>query len=127
VIEGVSQVVVEVDDQDRALRFWTKTIEFELVQDAPYGDGGRWIEVRTRDRATILVLRPRPGSRPTAPDELPTSNTFFYCADLPRTYAELRARGVAFPQPPVEQSWGWWSMFEDQEGNRFALGPREAA
>jgi lactoylglutathione lyase len=127
VIEGVSQVIVEVEDQDRALKFWTETMGFELVQNAPYGEAGRWIEVRTRDKATILVLRPRQGDRPTAPDELPTSNTFFYCDDLRRTYDALRARGVEFAQPPVRQSWGWWSMFEDQEGNRFALGPRDAA
>lgn len=126
-IEGVSQVIVDVEDQDRALRFWTETMEFELAQDAPYGDGGRWIEVRTPDRATILVLRRRQGERPTPPDELPTSNVFFYCDDLPRTYEELRARGVEFRQPPVQQSWGWWSMFEDQEGNRFALGSRESS
>jgi lactoylglutathione lyase len=126
VIEGVSQVIVEVEDQDRALRFWTETIEFELVRDAPYGEGGRWIEVRTRDQATRLVLALRQGDRPTAPEELPTSPVFFCCDDLPGTYVELGARGVEFPQPPVQQSWGWWSMFQDQEGNRFALHPREA-
>jgi lactoylglutathione lyase len=126
VIEGVSQVVVDVEDQDRALRFWTETMEFELAQDAPYGEAERWIEVRTRDKATTLVLRLRQGERPTAPEELPTSNVFFYCADLPRTHDELRVRGVDFPQPPVRQSLGWWSMFQDQEGNRFALHPREA-
>ena len=125
-VEGVSQVVVEVDDQDRALRFWTETMEFDLARDAPYGEE-RWLEVRTRDKATVLVLQPRQGDRPTASDELPTSNIFFYCDDLPRTYDELRARGVEFAQPPVHQSWGWWSMFEDQEGNRFALAPREPA
>jgi lactoylglutathione lyase len=125
VIEGVSQVIIEVEDQDRALKFWTEAMEFELAQDAPYEEG-RWIEVRTPDRATKLVLRRRQGDRPTAPEEQPTSNVFFYCDDLPRTSDELRARGVEFPQPPVEQPWGWWSMFEDQEGNRFALGPRES-
>jgi len=127
VIEGVSQVLVEVEDQDRALKFWTEAVGFELAQDAPYGDAGRWIEVRTRDKATVLVLRPRDGDGPTAPEELPTSNIFFYCDDLSRTYEELRGRGVEFPQPPVQQSWGWWSMFEDQEGNRFALGPRHSS
>ena len=126
-IEGVSQVIVEVEDQDRALTFWTETMGFELVRDAPYSQAGRWIEVRTPDRAIILVLRPRQGERPTASDELPTSNTFFYCNDLWRTYDELRARGVEFAQPPVRHSWGWWSMFEDQEENRFALGPHETA
>jgi len=30
-------------------------------------------------------------------------------------------RGVEFPQPPIEQPFGWWSKYEDQEGNRFAL------
>ena len=126
VVEGVSQVIVEVEDQDRALRFWTEKLQFVLVRDAPYGESGRWIEVRPQDGATMLVLALRRGDRPTAPEALPTSNVFFYCDDLPRTYDQLRALGVAFPQPPVRQSWGWWSMFEDEEGNRFALHPREA-
>ena len=125
-IEGVNQVILEVEDQDRALDFWTETIGFELAQDAPYGDGGRWLEMRTRDKAVTLVLSVRRGERPTAPGERPTSNIFFYCDDLAGTYEELRSRGVEFPQPPVEQSWGWWSMFQDQEGNRFALGLRAA-
>jgi len=125
-IRGIGQVVLEVDDQDRALAFWMETLGFELAQDAPYGDE-RWLEVRTPDGAVRMVLSLRQGERPTAPDELPTSNIMFYCDDLPRTYEELNARGVEFPQPPVEQPFGWWSLFQDTEGNRFALTPREAS
>jgi predicted enzyme related to lactoylglutathione lyase len=123
-IRGIHQVVLEVEDQDRALDFWTKTMGFELAQDAPYGDE-RWLEVRTPDKSVTVVLSLRQGERPTAPGMLPTSNIFFYCDDLPKTYEELRSRGVQFPQPPVEQPFGWWSMFEDLEGNRFALTPRD--
>jgi lactoylglutathione lyase len=123
VIEGVSKVVIEVEDQDRALGFWTEKLGFELVQDIPYGDE-RWIEVRTPDNALILVLSPRQDNRPSASDTLPTSNVFFCCDDLAKTYEALRSRGVEFPQPPVELSFGWWSMFNDREGNRFALHPR---
>lgn len=123
-IEGVNKVVIEVVDQDRALQFWTENMGFSLVQDARYGDE-RWIEVRTPDKCVVLVLSVRRGDPPTAPSDLPSSNVFFCCDDLPRTYEELRSRGVAFPQPPVQQDFGWWSMFEDQEGNRFALSPRE--
>jgi predicted enzyme related to lactoylglutathione lyase len=125
-IKGIRQVVLEVEDQDRALAFWTRTMGFELVYDAPYADG-RWLEVRTPDHAVTVVLSLRPGEPPSAPEALPTSNLFFYCDDLPRTYDELRDRGVEFPQPPVKQPWGWWSMFEDSEGNRFALTPAERA
>jgi predicted enzyme related to lactoylglutathione lyase len=125
VVAGVQKVIVEVEDQDRALRFWTEAMRFELVEDAWYG-GERWLEVRTPDDNTVLVLAPRQGELSIAPEGLPTSNIFFYCDDLPRTYDELRSRGVEFPQPPVEQPFGWWSMFQDNEGNRFALQPREA-
>jgi lactoylglutathione lyase len=125
VIDGVSKVVIEVDDQTRALRFWTETMGFELEQDTSYGDE-RWVEVRTPDDGLILVLSPRREDGPDASGMLPTSNVVFRCDDLARTYEELRSRGVEFPQPPVELSFGWWSLFQDQEGNRFALHPCKA-
>jgi predicted enzyme related to lactoylglutathione lyase len=123
-VNGISQVVVEVEDQERALGFWAEKLGFEVARDERYGDE-RWLEVRTPDGAVAVVLSPRRGEPAVAPNELATSNIMFYCDDLSRTYDELRARGVEFPQPPAEQPWGWWSMFEDGEGNRFALGPRD--
>jgi lactoylglutathione lyase len=126
VIEGVSKVVIEVEDQRRALAFWTETMGFALVQDTPYGDE-RWLEVKPPDSGAVLVLGVRRDHPQAVPDVLPTSNVFFYCDDLARTYEELRSRDVAFPHPSVEQSLGCWSMFEDHERNRFALRPREAS
>jgi catechol 2,3-dioxygenase-like lactoylglutathione lyase family enzyme len=35
-IGGVSKVVIQVEDQERAKAFWTQTLGFELVQDVPY-------------------------------------------------------------------------------------------
>jgi predicted enzyme related to lactoylglutathione lyase len=124
-IGGVTQVVVDVEDQDRAKRFWTEQLGFELAQDMPYGQE-RWLEVRTPDQAVTLVLELRQGQRPTAPHpSLPTSNVMFYAQDLQHTYQELTARGVEFPQPPVRQPFGWWSLFADPDGNRYALVPRQ--
>jgi lactoylglutathione lyase len=123
-IGGVAQVVIEVEDQERAKAFWTETLGFELAQDAPYGEE-RWLEVRTPDQAVTIVLEVRHGPRPVPPDPgMPTSNVMFYADDLQQTYLQLAARGVEFPVPPVEQSFGWWSVFEDPDGNRFALTPQ---
>jgi predicted enzyme related to lactoylglutathione lyase len=122
-IKGINKVVIGVRDQERARTFWTATMGFALVQDAQYGDE-RWLEVRSPDGATDLILELNPADvdhRSAAPDALPTSNVMFSCDDLATTYAELSARGVQFPQSPIEQSFGWWSMFADTEGNRFAL------
>jgi hypothetical protein len=66
VIKGVQKLVVEVENQDRALRFWTDAVGFELAQDVSYGEE-RWLEVRTPDESTILVLVIRQGEPPVGP------------------------------------------------------------
>jgi lactoylglutathione lyase len=123
VISRVSKVVVPVENQQAALNFWTTSMGFEVVRDDQYGDE-RWIEVRPPEQDLLLVLSPRsPGeSRRTVPDQLPHSDLFFDCADIEKTYAELTARGVRFPVPPARQHFGWWALFEDNEGTRYSLG-----
>jgi catechol 2,3-dioxygenase-like lactoylglutathione lyase family enzyme len=123
VIRGVSKVVVPVADQQAALDFWTNSMGFEVVRDDRYGDE-RWIEVRPPEQDLRLVLSPRGTDEPrrTVPDRLPHSDLFFDCSDIEHTYAELSARGVRFALPPSRQHFGWWALFEDNEGTRYALG-----
>ena len=125
-IQGVGKVVVGVEDQARAKRFWSEVIGFAVTTDVPYDDQGRrWVEVTAPD-GTILVLSENPEDRPRGTaDQLPTSNFFLYADDVEKTYEELSAKGVEFPAKPEKQPWGWWSMFTDSEGNRFALQQRD--
>lgn len=122
-ISAVSKVVVPVGDQERAKRFWTERIGFSTVRDDRYGDE-RWIEVSPPDGGPVLVLSPRPAdeARREVPAELPHSPVFFTCRDIEATYRELRERGVEFPLPPQQQHFGWWSLFQDPDGTRYALG-----
>ena len=122
-ISGIGKVVVPVDDQERAKEFWTQRMGFELRRDESYGDE-RWIEVSPPDGAPVLVLSPRPGGEPRreVPDELPHSPVFFDCADIEATHRVLSERGVRFAMPPARQQFGWWSLFEDPDGTRYALG-----
>jgi lactoylglutathione lyase len=123
-IRNVHKVVVAVDDQDRAKEFWTSKAGFEVVQDTPYGTDGRWLEITPPDRGVILVLSPRPSNelRRVVPEELPHSDVLFGCDDIHATHRELVARGVRFHTAPIAMPFGWWAMFEDPEGMRFALG-----
>jgi catechol 2,3-dioxygenase-like lactoylglutathione lyase family enzyme len=57
VINGIHQVVLDVDDQERALDFWTKTMGFEVSRDEPYGDE-RWLEVLAPDNAVTIGAQP---------------------------------------------------------------------
>jgi lactoylglutathione lyase len=129
-ITGVRKVVVPVGDQAQAKSFWVEKVGFELVRDETFGDE-RWIEVTPPDRSVLIVLSRRAPHerRAEVPDVLPHSNVFFDCDDIEQTHAELTSRGVSFATPPAEMHFGWWALFEDFEGTRFALGqwgPRDA-
>ncbi|PXY21033.1 VOC family protein [Prauserella muralis] len=127
-MRGVSKVVIGVRDQQRAREFWSQTLGFTVTTDAPYGDGGhRWLEVTSPDGRTALVLSADPDDEFRFPvrEGRPTANVFFYADDVERTYEELSAKGVEFPAKPTRQPWGWWAMFADPDGNRYALQQRE--
>lgn len=121
-INTVNKVIVPVDDQDAALEFWTTRVGFDVSRDETYGDE-RWIEVSPPGGGPVLALSLRSPDqpRPDVGDLLPHSPVFFTCDDIQQTYKELSAQGVEFPAPPSEQHFGWWAMFSDQDGTRYAL------
>ncbi len=55
-IDQVQIVSVPVSDQERAKDFYLNTLGFELRQEAPFGDGMRWIEVAPEGSSTSLSL-----------------------------------------------------------------------
>jgi predicted enzyme related to lactoylglutathione lyase len=129
-ILGAGKIVVGVRDQNRAKKFWSEVLGFTVSTDAAYDDAGaRWVEVTAPDGNVTLILSTDPEYRyqVAGNDQVPNANPFFYTDDLEKTYRELSARGVEFPEKPSRQPWGWWSMFTDSEGNRFALQQRGGA
>ena len=123
-ITNVHKIIVPVEDESRAKEFWTTRMGFDVRLDETYGAGQRWIEVAPKTQSPVLVLSRRPAGEPPreVPDQLPHSPIFFNCEDIQQTYRELTERGVKFPAPPAKMPFGWWSMFEDEEGTRYALG-----
>lgn len=118
-ISGIDKITLATRDQDAARTFWTDRIGFEVTKDETYGDE-RWIEVTAPD-GTTLVLAKGETAGDFGPPGLPTSNVFFTCEDLAATHRELVERGVEFHTEPTKMHFGWWSMFTDVDGTRFAL------
>ena len=121
-ITRVAKVYLEVDDQSAALEFWTDKMGFRLLTDERFGDE-RWIEMQPPHQDLLLVLARRQTAaiRRDVADSLPHSNVFFDCDDIEKTHRELVERGVRFTLAPSRQHFGWWSLFEDNEGTRYAL------
>jgi predicted enzyme related to lactoylglutathione lyase len=127
-ISRVHKLVIPVDDEERAREFWTSRLGFEVTRDERYGEGQRWLEVAPPDGSLVLVLSRRHPDDPRrdVPPQLPHSPVFFACDDIQETYRELTARGVNFPAAPAKMPFGWWAMFEDNDGTRYALAQSNA-
>jgi predicted enzyme related to lactoylglutathione lyase len=55
-ISDVGAVAVPVSDQDRAVRFYTERLGFEVRLDVPMGDDGRWVQVAPAGGRVAVAL-----------------------------------------------------------------------
>ncbi len=101
-ITAVGKVVVPVDDQERALEFWTERAGFRLERDEVYGDE-RWIGVATPEGGPPLMLSQRRADQPRAdmPEMLPHSPVFFTCRDVRQTFREASLPSLSAPPTPL--------------------------
>jgi predicted enzyme related to lactoylglutathione lyase len=120
-IDEVQTVSVPVGAQERAKDFYLNTLGFELRQEAPFGDGMRWIEVAPKGSTTSLTLVTWFESMP--PGSL--QGLVVATGDIRATHEELVARGVPFDFPPIDMPGGTQAVFRDPDGNGLVLWERQ--
>ncbi len=105
-------------DQDRALKFYTEQLGFEVSTDQVFNEKQRWIELRVGNSPTRVVLFTPDGHE----SRIGTSfNGAFACDDVPATCRQLKSRGVEFVTEPQKQPWGEFAIFKDPDGNQFVM------
>ncbi len=115
-LKRVKFTSVPVQDQSRALEFYTKKLGLKIFTDQPMGDA-RWIELKVNGAETMLVLFEQRNHTPGQ-----TPGVVFVADNVQATYQELRAKGVEFTQPPKKESWGEHAILKDSEGNLVLIG-----
>jgi predicted enzyme related to lactoylglutathione lyase len=116
---------IMVEDQARALAFYTDVLGFEKQMDFPVGEY-RWITVAAPGRDD-LQLALEPNSNPAAKAfqqamfEQSIPLTSFESTDLEADYARLSKKGVAFTKPPTAAGTVKIAMFSDTVGNLIQL------
>lgn len=122
----ITLVSLFVEDQDRALAFYTNILDFEKKHDIPMGTF-RWLTVCSPEGAVgvELVLEPMafPPSRiyQKALFEAGIPATAFMTKDITAEYARLKARGVKFRGEPKSVGPVTVVLFEDTCGNLINL------
>jgi predicted enzyme related to lactoylglutathione lyase len=108
-----------VVDQDRTVRFYTDTLGLKLFVDSPMSADWRWIEFEIPSAQTKILLTYRDGP----PRQEPA--LILVVDDGSAAYETLKAKGIAFTQPPKAAPWGaseTYALFRDSEDNTIMLG-----
>ncbi len=122
----IKLVSIMVEDQRRALAFYTDVLGFRMKHDIPVGEY-RWITVVSPDGPDDLELVLEPNANPAgkafqqALFEQSIPATAFEVDDLDAEFARLRARGVAFTQAPTAAGAVSIAVFSDTCGNLIQL------
>jgi catechol 2,3-dioxygenase-like lactoylglutathione lyase family enzyme len=117
---------VLVDDQEKALQFYTQVLGFVKKYDVPTGED-RWLTVVSPEDpdGTELLLEPsghpavKPFKEALVADGIPF--TSFAVDDVPAEYERLRNLGVRFTQEPAAMGPVTTAVFDDTCGNLIQI------
>ena len=117
---------VFVDDQEKALRFYTDVLGFVAKNDVPMGEH-RWLTVVSPDQPDGIELVLEPDEHPAAraykqglvADGIPYNS--FSVSDVQAEYDRLTGLGVRFTQPPTQRGPVTTAVLDDTCGNLLQI------
>jgi len=117
---------IYVDDQGKALRFYTETLGF--VKTADFSNGPfRWLTVGSPDEPDGTQLQLALNNNPAAKAyqqaifQQGQPAAMFYTDDIKGDYERIKARGAEFTMPPTDVTASTIAMLNDTCGNLIQL------
>ena len=124
--QSIFQVALVVRDYDEAIEFYTKKLNFVLVEDTYIPDQDkRWVVVAPPGSTgtTLLLARPsKPGQEAFIGNQTGGRVTFFLSTDdFWRDYKKMISLEIKFFREPMVETYGTVAVFEDLYGNLWDL------
>ncbi|WP_042476049.1 VOC family protein [Bacillus ndiopicus] len=120
-IHQIGQIMLYVNDQDEAVKFWTEKIGFVVLKDEE-NHGMRMIEIApSKDVQTSFVLHNKALIAQMQPElNLGTPSIMFYAENVEALYEKFKAKGITVGDLITIPA-GKLFNFADSENNYFAL------
>ena len=121
----IAHVTLLVKDYDEAIEFYTKKLDFDLIEDTVLNESKRWVLVRPKGAAECCLLLAKSATEQQSQNVGKQTGgrvfLFLYSDDFWRDYNKMLNNGISFVRPPAEQEYGTIAVFEDIYGNLFDL------
>jgi len=117
---------IMVDDQEKALKFYTEILGFIKKRDIPMGEH-RWLSLVSPEEQDAAEIVLEPMSFPPAQVfqkalfDAGIPWTAFQVDDIQKEYERLLGKGVSFSMPPTQMGPTMLTVFNDTCGNNIQL------
>ena len=123
--QRIAHISLVVKDYDEAIRFYTETLDFELLEDTKIDEHKRWVVVAPPGaKECCLLLAKAVNEQQLASVGNQTGGRvflFLFTDDFLRDYKRMLDKGIRFVRPPKEELYGMVAVFEDLYGNMWDL------
>ena len=123
--QRIAHIALVVDDYDKAIDFYTKKLDFRLLEDRLLNDEKRWVIVAPPGgRECSLLLAKAANERQHAFVGNQTGGRvflFLFTDNFWRDYEKLKSREIKFIRQPQDHDYGTVAVFEDLYGNLWDL------
>ena len=123
--QSIAHIALLVEDYDSAIEFYTKKLEFEVLEDTRLSDIKRWVLVAPKGAKECSLLLAKASNENQAKVIGNQSGgrvfLFLYTDDFWRDYKKYKERDVSFVRDPQELEYGTVAVFQDLYGNLWDL------
>ncbi len=123
--QSLAHVTLLVDDYDKAIAYYTRKLNFRLLEDTRLEGSRRWVRVAPgsgNGTSLLLAKAEGPSQQMRIGDQTGGRVAFFlYSTDFWKSYNDMNSKGVLFTQPPREEPYGTVAVFKDLYGNFWDL------
>jgi predicted enzyme related to lactoylglutathione lyase len=122
----IKLTTVYVDDQEKALRFYTEVLGFTKKADFSNGPY-RWLTVASAEEPNGTELQLALNNNPAAKAyqqaifQQNQPGAMFFTDDVKGDYQRMKARGAEFTMPPTDVTGSTIAMLKDTCGNLIQL------
>ncbi|MCM3388351.1 VOC family protein [Ureibacillus chungkukjangi] len=121
-LSKVGQIMLYVNNQDEAVKFWTEQLGFTVISEENNGQGMRWIEISPqKDSETRIILHNKELIAKFSPElNLGTPSLMFFSENLEQLYNDFLNKNITVGEI-VNMPSGRVFNFADNEENYFAV------
>lgn len=123
--QRIAHFALVVEDYDSAIDFYTKKLNFDLIEDTVLSATKRWVLVAPKgSKETSILLAKAANDEQKSRVGNQTGGRvflFLYTDDFWRDYHKMLTEGVNFVREPIEETYGTVAVFEDLYGNQWDL------